>query len=441
MTRILFLHGYTQSGNTLRHKTGALSKALAKYADITYPTGPIQLEMPDASEPEERERLAKLGNEEGEGSFAWWRADHEIQEFVGLDSTLKSMKEVLEKEGPFDGVMGFSQGGGFAAILASLLERPNKLLETSHPAFKFAVIFSGFRSYFPQHNLMYEPKISTPMLHVIGKVDPIVTMERSQELVEVSANPELLIHPGSHFVPSAAPYKARIVDFVLTHTRPRRGCTAIVAATENGLGIGKDGGLPWRLKKEMKYFADVTTDAPEGKQNVVIMGRNSWTSIPEKFRPLKGRINIVVTSNTEFELTGTAVKSQYNSLATSLDDALLQVEKQFSEIVHKVFIIGGSQLYRTALDHPELDRILFTSIKNDFPCDVKFPVDFRRPGTSRTRGGSDQDGGSDSPSKWRRRGIDELRHWTGVQVSPIDSEKDVAWEYEMWEREGIDAKL
>lgn len=416
MTRILFLHGYTQSGNTLRHKTGALSKALSKYAEIVYPTAPIKLEMPDTTDPEERERLAKLGNEADEGSYAWWKADHESQEFVGIESTLLDMKEILEKQGPFDGIMGFSQGGGFAAMLVSLLERPNKLLDTSHPPVKFAVIFSGFRSVFPRYASLYEPPIKTPMLHVIGKVDPIVSPERSQELVEVNASAEVLLHPGSHFVPSAAPYKARVVDFVLSHTRPRRELTAIVAATDKTLGIGRDGGLPWRLKKEMKYFADVTSAAPEGKQNVVIMGRNSWNSIPEKFRPLKGRINIVITSNPEFELTGTAVKSQQNCLASSLDDALLQVEKQFSEIVHKVFIIGGAQLYKTALTHPEMKRVLFTAIHSDFTCDTTFPVDFRH------------------ESEWSKKSPKELQEWTESAVEVDQSEADVTWTYEMWEK-------
>lgn len=69
----------------------------------------------------------------------------------------------------------------------------------------------------------------------------------------------------------------------------------IVACTAKN-GIGKDGGLPWRLPKEMGYFARATSSAPAGKHNAVIMGRNTWESIPSKFRPLKDRFNIVVTS-------------------------------------------------------------------------------------------------------------------------------------------------
>lgn len=52
----------------------------------------------------------------------------------------------------------------------------------------------------------------------------------------------------------------------------------------------------------MAYFAKVTSVAPEGKANAVIMGRNTWESIPPKFRPLPNRVNVVLTTNTEYQL-------------------------------------------------------------------------------------------------------------------------------------------
>ena len=77
--------------------------------------------------------------------------------------------------------------------------------------------------------------------------------------------------------------------------------TIIVAATLNN-GIGQNGRLPWRLSKEMQYFARVTSNAPEGSVNAVLMGRNTWESIPKKFRPLPKRVNVVVSSNRQYEL-------------------------------------------------------------------------------------------------------------------------------------------
>lgn len=74
------------------------------------------------------------------------------------------------------------------------------------------------------------------------------------------------------------------------------GYQLVVAATKNGLGIGKDGQLPWKLPGDMAYFRELTSRTRDStKQNAVIMGRKTWDSIPAKFKPLKGRINIVLS--------------------------------------------------------------------------------------------------------------------------------------------------
>lgn len=77
--------------------------------------------------------------------------------------------------------------------------------------------------------------------------------------------------------------------------------TLIAAATlTNGIGI--NGGLPWRLPKEMAYFAKATTTAPQRATNAVIMGRKSWESIPLKYRPLPQRFNVVVSRTPQYDL-------------------------------------------------------------------------------------------------------------------------------------------
>lgn len=75
--------------------------------------------------------------------------------------------------------------------------------------------------------------------------------------------------------------------------------TIIVAATRNN-GIGQGSRLPWRLPQEMSYFASVTSRAPEGQANAVVMGRTTWESIPTKFRPLKNRVNLVLSRNANY---------------------------------------------------------------------------------------------------------------------------------------------
>ena len=77
--------------------------------------------------------------------------------------------------------------------------------------------------------------------------------------------------------------------------------TIIIAATKaNGIGVNNN--LPWRIPKEMKYFAQVTSNAADGQQNAVIMGRKTWESIPKKHRPLSNRFNIVLSRNPNHDL-------------------------------------------------------------------------------------------------------------------------------------------
>jgi hypothetical protein len=84
--------------------------------------------------------------------------------------------------------------------------------------------------------------------------------------------------------------------------------TLIVAATANN-GIGHAGKLPWRLPQEMQYFAKVTSGkntaqdvGGEKNKNAVIMGRATWESIPHRFHPLPGRINVVISRQAEYNL-------------------------------------------------------------------------------------------------------------------------------------------
>ncbi|WVQ98212.1 hypothetical protein IAU59_005334 [Kwoniella sp. CBS 9459] len=221
-----------------------------------------------------------------------------------------------------------------------------------------------------------------------------------------------------------------------TSTQPR-SITAIVAATTSN-GIGINGGLPWRLPGEMKYFARVTTgetsssENPSAGQNAVIMGRKTWDSIPAKFRPLKGRRNVVVSRQ------GVVVAGAPNThTANSLHSAISSIP----ENTPRVFIIGGSQLYTAsfaplALDSdsdsdssppkPLIDRVLLTRVLSEFECDA-YLDDF----TSHTVGQS-QGQGQDQKLVWRKASIDELRAWVGWDVQEENEEKGVKYRYEMW---------
>ncbi|XP_060586226.1 dihydrofolate reductase-like [Ruditapes philippinarum] len=141
----------------------------------------------------------------------------------------------------------------------------------------------------------------------------------------------------------------------------------LVVAACNNNGIGINGNLPWRLKKDMEFFKKMTSDTinPD-KQNAVIMGRKTWFSIPEKFRPLKGRVNIVLSRELKEVPTGVHI-------ARSLPEAVSLVETELSDLVENIHIIGGSSVYKEAMAGPYPCRIYLTRVLKDFECDTFLP--------------------------------------------------------------------
>jgi dihydrofolate reductase len=139
----------------------------------------------------------------------------------------------------------------------------------------------------------------------------------------------------------------------------------LIGAQCRGGGIGKDGKLPWRLPKEMNFFTRITSASADGKRNAVIMGRKSWESIPDKYRPLPNRINVVLSS------TLTQLPSRCDLLFDSLPKAL-QVLSAMDE-VDKVFVIGGERAYAEAMKMEECERIYLTKLDAHFDCDAHFP--------------------------------------------------------------------
>ncbi|MBT4917080.1 dihydrofolate reductase [Candidatus Peregrinibacteria bacterium] len=137
----------------------------------------------------------------------------------------------------------------------------------------------------------------------------------------------------------------------------------MIVAADKDFGIGKDGVLPWQITKEMKYFKDVTTQTHDAtKENMVIMGRTTWESIPEKFRPLIDRKNVVLTSQKDYKAKGATV---VNSIEAALNLAQNEIET--------IFVIGGGSVYKEFIDHPALTGIYLTQIQDCFDCDTFFP--------------------------------------------------------------------
>lgn len=132
---------------------------------------------------------------------------------------------------------------------------------------------------------------------------------------------------------------------------------SMIAAVANNNVIGKDNQLIWDLPKDMKFFMDTTMNRH------IIMGRKNYESIPVKFRPLKKRVNIIVTRNLAYKAANCIVVS-------SVLDGLKFAKKSGES---ECFIIGGGQIYQHALDQDLVDKLYLTHIKSDFEGDTFFP--------------------------------------------------------------------
>jgi dihydrofolate reductase len=126
----------------------------------------------------------------------------------------------------------------------------------------------------------------------------------------------------------------------------------IFARAANGV-IGRSNALPWHLPEDLAHFKRCTLGSP------VIMGRRTWDSIPDRFRPLPGRLNIVLTRQADWQAHG-ALR------AAGLDEALALVPQG-----QDAWVIGGADLYAQAL--PRADRAIVTEIAENFEGDAFAP--------------------------------------------------------------------
>lgn len=171
---------------------------------------------------------------------------------------------------------------------------------------------------------------------------------------------------------------------------------ALIAAVTSGWGIGNKGGLPWKsgqaLLADMAFFSKLTSnqihfnretgvleDTNNDESNdskrqrkarlapAVIMGRSTWESIPQKFRPLPDRLNVVMTSR-DMSIPEGTIK------AASLKEALEATEES-----PYVYVIGGERAYEESLTNPNCDLAFLTLIepfedpKNELAIDTFFP--------------------------------------------------------------------
>jgi len=202
--RILCLHGYRQSADTFKVKLGSFRKMTGKLADFTFITAPNRVK----------------GEED---DYGWWFSQenstydaHQVSRCCdGYAESLALVEEALRTEGPFHGVLAFSQGAALGGLLCLLQER-----DRLSSSFSFCILVAGFISRCTDHTDLFESlaaegkKVNLPTLHVFGSSDKVIEGSMSEELLNHFNNSKVLRHEGGHFVPTAGPAKQHWIDFL-----------------------------------------------------------------------------------------------------------------------------------------------------------------------------------------------------------------------------------
>ncbi|XP_010737822.2 esterase OVCA2 [Larimichthys crocea] len=216
--RVLCVHGYRQNGGSFREKTGALRKLLKKHVELVYMSAPLDVRAgtEEAPEKEDGSGPGPGGDEDPKG---WWFSDvqarsfsaqQQCEESLGLDESVAAVRGAVKVQGPFDGILGFSQGAAFVAMLCSLQEQKQE----PEFSFRFAILVAGFRSACRKHQTFYDTPLLIPSLHVFGLEDRVIPDNMSRELLPSFQDAQVLTHPGGHFVPAASAHRQTYQDFL-----------------------------------------------------------------------------------------------------------------------------------------------------------------------------------------------------------------------------------
>ena len=132
---------------------------------------------------------------------------------------------------------------------------------------------------------------------------------------------------------------------------------SLIVAMDKNHGIGKNNDLMWHLPRDMRFFKSTT------ENHVVIMGRKNYDSIPEKYRPLSNRENVIITRNPDFKASSCLT-------FLSIEDALRHFEREQNR---EIFIIGGGEIYKLAMSMACVDHMYITYVNGVFDADTFFP--------------------------------------------------------------------
>nr|CDS32888.1 ovarian cancer associated gene 2 protein [Hymenolepis microstoma] len=209
--KILCIHGYRQTGAGFREKSGAFRKIFKGSCEFVFVDAPLKIPCPE-------------GEDQG---LSWWFCkpgdSFSAQDYTdfqrGFEESAEVVKEALRTQGPFDGILAFSQGAAFVTLLQILMEHHPE--EWNAPTVKFAILIATFRSRSSIHAPLYrtDQPIEMPTLLVYGETDKVIPREMTEDLLPLYATPHTtLLHAGGHMIPTGGAAKQTYKEFIAKFT-------------------------------------------------------------------------------------------------------------------------------------------------------------------------------------------------------------------------------
>ena len=193
--KILCLHGYRQTSTTFYEKLGAFRKMVGKKCSLRLLNAPHLVPNPEESD-EQR---------------GWWfsqphgyfKSDDVSDCDKGFEESLDLIRKTIQEEGPFQGIMGFSQGAALTVLLCMMPEFK----------FDFAMVFAPFKSVCSKHDKFYQ-SVDIPTLYVVGDGDQVIHPSQSEALLAYFTKATVVKHDGGHFVPATSKQKPAYLKFL-----------------------------------------------------------------------------------------------------------------------------------------------------------------------------------------------------------------------------------
>ena len=181
--RILCLHGKTQSGASFSNKIGGAKRKLSRQYELIFLDGPIRLEEDD--------------------SFAWWLRNEKDGRHLYIKEAVEYVTSFARNDDePFDALLGFSQGGTLATMVAGTIPSIQAVITAGSPYVQEAMTFCDDKGK------------SIPKLHFAGETDAMISIDSTRELSESGGNGELQIHEKGHLFPTKAVHVNHMLDFL-----------------------------------------------------------------------------------------------------------------------------------------------------------------------------------------------------------------------------------